>query len=108
MSGDDLEDFYVHEVTVETHTGGGGWGDTYGTRSDPVPCFVDDTHRLTRDQSGAETVSTATVYAPIHEAALFTVGSRVHLEDRVAEVISRNKRTGGDLDLPDHVEVTLT
>lgn len=104
----ELDDFMVHEVTVDTLTGTGGWGDTYTSTSEPIACFLDDTRRLTRDVSGAEVVSTATIYALVEDAPAFTPGSRVHLEDRTADVIGRNVRTGGHLDLPDHVEVTLT
>lgn len=108
MNGEDLEEFYVHTVTVETYAGATSWGETWAAESDDVPCFVDDTVRRTRDAAGAEVVSTATVYAPVQEAARFSPGSRVHLADRVADVIGRNTRTSGVLGLPDHVEVTLT
>lgn len=108
MNGEDLSDLMVHTVTVETLQGSTGWGQSWTGPSDEVPCFVDDQHRMVRDTSGTEQVSTATVYAPTQHAALFTPGSRVALASRTAEVIGVNTRTSGVLGLPDHVEVTLT
>lgn len=104
----ELDEFMVHTVTVETQSGATGWGDTYTAVSEPIPCFVDDTTRLTRDPAGAEVVSTATVYTHPDHAGLFTPGSQVRLPSRVATVVTVNARTSGQLDLPDHVEVTLT
>lgn len=104
----ELDEFYVHRVQVETYKGTGSWGDVYEKLSDPVPCFLDNQTQLTRDQSGAEVVSTATVYAALSAAPLFTVGSLVHLPGRKAQVIGCNPRDGGALDLPSHVEVNLT
>lgn len=103
----ELEELYVHQVQVETFKGTGSWGDVYENLSDPVPCFLDNQTQLTRDQSGAEVVSTATVYAALSAAPQFTVGSLVHLPGRKAQVIGCNPRDGGTLGLPSHVEVNL-
>ncbi|MFE5777082.1 hypothetical protein [Brachybacterium sp. NPDC056505] len=106
MSG--IEEFFIHEVTVDTFTGGGAWGDTYEPTSDPIPCYRDDTRQLVRDADGTEVVSSATVYAALAAAPVFTVGSLVHLPGRDAQVIGCNARDGDALGLPSHVEVTLT
>lgn len=107
MSLDDLADFYVHTVTVQTLTGSGGMGDTY-TDPAPLACFVDDKRRLVRSGSGEEVVSETTVYAPAGTTVL-TAESLVTLPSgRVATVIALSILDSGTMDLPDHVEANLT
>lgn len=104
---DELADFWVHEVAVETFRGSGGMGDVY----DPpalLTCFVDDKERLVRSSDATEVVSSTTVYAPAGTTSL-TVGSKVTLPSgRVAVVLQVGVRDSGALELPDHVEAALT
>ena len=106
-SASDLEDFYVHTVTVDVVTGGGPWGDTV-QESDPLRCFIDDSRSFVRDNNGAEVVSSTTITAPPEYAALFAPGVTVHLPNRDARVIAVAVADSKDLDLPDHIEVSLT
>ncbi len=104
-TADDLAEFWVHTVTVETLTGGGGWGDTFAA---PVQlaCFVDDTRKMVRDDAGNVTVSESSIFAPAGTTAL-TPGSRVHLPTgRDSVVLGVTVADSGGLDLPDHVEAT--
>lgn len=104
MSGD-LDDFYVHTVTLTPITGEGAYGTTYGTPTQ-VACFVDETTRLVRDQDGAEVTASATIYtAPGTTAA---PGSTVTLPTgRTATVITTQQHDSGPLDLPDHASITV-
>lgn len=106
-SASDLEDFYVHTVTVDVVTGGGPWGDTV-QESDPLRCFIDDSRSFVRDNNGTEVVSSTTITAPPEYADLFTPAAGVNLPNRKAEVIAVAIADSKDLDLPDHIEVSLT
>lgn len=105
----ELADFMVHTVTVATLTGSGGMGQTFADPVDVV-CFVDDQRRLVRDTHGAEIVSESTVLdVDLAHAPTWVPGSLVTLPSgRQATVITAAVRTSGDLDLPDHIEVSLT
>lgn len=105
----ELDDFMVHTVIVRTLTGSGGMGQTFADPVDVV-CFVDDQRRLVRDTHGAEIVSESTVLdVDTAHAATWAPGSLVTLPSgREATVITCAVRTSGDLDLPDHLEVSLT
>lgn len=107
MSADDLEEFYVHTVTVDVVTSGGPWGDEV-TTSDPLRCFVADKRVFVRDENGTEVVSSTTITAPPEYRELFTPGATVHLPHRDAEVIAVANADSGPLDLPDHIAVNLT
>jgi hypothetical protein len=107
-AADELEEFYVHTVTVETPGAEGPWGNEPGTTSDPLRCFVDDTRRLVRDAQGTEVVSESSLTAPPEFFTEFTVGATVNLPHRQAEVISVGVADSAGLDLPDHIEVMLT
>lgn len=109
MSGaDELEEFYVHTVTVDLPGTEGGWGSTPGRTSEPLRCFIDDSRRLVRDAQGTEVVSETTLTGPREHLALFSLGATVHLPHRDAEVIHVADASSGALDLPDHIEVMLT
>lgn len=101
----DLDDFYVHTVTITPVAGEGAYGTTYGTPV-PVACFVDETTRLVRDQDGAEVVSSATIFAAPGTVA--ATGSTVRLPSgRDATVITTQTHDSGPLDLPDHAAITV-
>jgi len=108
MSGDDLADFYVHTISVQTLTGTGGMGDTY---ADPVDraCFVDDKRRLVRSSSGEEVTSETTIFGPPALSEVVVAESLVTLPSgRVATVITTSNLDSGAMDLPDHFEANLT
>lgn len=120
MSADDLADFYVHTAIVETYEGTNGYGED--VFADPVTldpadvsvhplgngCWIDDSRKLVRNSTGEQVVSESTLYTYPSNAALFTPDSRVTVNGAVSRVIKVNSNTSGDLDLPDHVAVTLT
>ncbi|GAA3705400.1 hypothetical protein GCM10023081_46790 [Arthrobacter ginkgonis] len=103
----ELDDFYVHTVTVHTLTSQGAWGDDY-TPTAGVKCFIDDTRTLVRDGQGAEVISETNLTAPPYYASLFKPGSTVDLPSRTATVIKAGLADSGPLELPDHIEVWLT
>lgn len=111
---DELADFYVHTVTVETLTGTSGYGvEQFAAPVILAPgtdngCFVESRRRMVRDKDGVEVISETTVYTYPAAAALFTPGSRVTINGTIAHVITVAANTSGDLDLPDHVVANLT
>ncbi|WP_394253637.1 hypothetical protein [Arthrobacter pityocampae] len=107
-AADELEEFYVHEVTVEGEGTEGPWGTEPGGTSDPVRCFIDDTRRLVRDAQGTETVSESSLTAPPEFFDQFKPGATVNLPHRQAEVISVGLAESHGMDLPDHLEAYLT
>ena len=103
----ELDDFFVHTVTLTQKTGDGGYGPTFGPPAD-VASFVDDVVQLVRAPDGEQVVSSSTVYAA-PDAPDGPPGSTITLPDgRVATVITQARRTSGPLDLPDHVAWTVT
>ncbi len=107
-AAEDLDDFYVHDVTVRTLVGTGAYGDVH---ADPitVACFADDSRRLVRSADGQQVVSETTLYGPPARKLVWTPGSLVTLPSgRQATVITCAVRDSGDLDLPDHVAAALT
>lgn len=114
MSADELEDFYVHTVTVEPFLGTSGYGeDMFGPASTLSPdtengVFLDDSRKLVRDATGEQVVSESTLYTYPTAAALFNPGARVTSSAGVvSRVIRANVNDSGSLDLPDHVAVSL-
>lgn len=107
-AADELEEFFVHSVTVVTPGEEGPWGPSEGTTSDPLRCFIDDTRRLVRDQQGTEVVSESSLTGPLEHHDQYPVGATVNLPYRQAEVISVSVADGRSLDLPDHVQVFVT
>lgn len=111
---DDLEDFYVHTVTVQTLTGSGGMGDVFAAPLTLSPdtdtgVMVDDKRRLVRSKDGSQVISETSIYGRPALATVLLEGSLVTLPSgRVATVITTADRTSGALDLPDHVEAALT
>lgn len=110
---DELADFYVHTVTVETLTGTDGYGrEQFAAPVILTPpdtgCFVEQKRRMVRDKDGVQVVSETTVYTRPEQIDLFTPGSRVTIRTAVAHVITAALNDSGDLDLPDHIAVALT
>lgn len=104
---DELADFWVTTTAVRTYEGSGPFGDTY---ADPttVPCFIDNTRRLVRDQSGREVTSEATITGPITHGHRFTPESVTTIDGHERTVLTIANHYSGALDLPDHFEATTT
>lgn len=111
---DDLTEFYVHTAIVETFQGTNGYGeDQYATPVTLDPdagngCFIVDGRHLVRTRDGEQVISETQLYTYPSNAPLFLPGSRVTVNGNVSLVIRANLNTSGNLDLPDHVAVSLT
>lgn len=104
---DDFDDFWVHTITVTPYLGSGANGKKYGPTTD-VSCFIDGGVKVASDSDGKLIVANAPVYAPISAASVLTAESKVVMPDgRVVQILAATMHTSGDLDLPDHVEITL-
>jgi len=122
MSTDELADFYVHQISVQTLTGTGGMGDVF---ADPVQmqCLVEE--KLVRSPLGNEVFSETKIYAApmlsVYPSSitypggvlypslnLLTEGSQVTLPSGdVATVTTAAVHNSGSLGLPDHVEALV-
>jgi hypothetical protein len=103
----DLDDFYVHTLTVETLTGAGALGDVYAAPVS-VPGWLEDKRRLVRDKNGQEVVSSSFFSCDNTHLSKFTPDTKVTISGRTAFVIGVANYTSGSLDLPDHLEIDLT
>lgn len=107
MADDELADWWVHTVTVTPVLGEGAYGPILGEPA-PLTGFLDDTRKLVRNTAGEEVVSEATFLTALGNADSLAPGSSVDLGYRTAEVIGIARRDAPGLDLPEHVEATLT
>lgn len=103
----DLDEFYIHTVSVETFEGTGAYGDVY---SEPVEVvgWLEDRRKLVRDKDGQEVVSSSMFMCDNEHLDKFTPDSRVTLPRRTASVIGVGDFNSGALELPDHLEIDLT
>lgn len=104
---DELGLFWVHTTSVRTFEGSGPFGETYTDPQD-VPCFIDSTRKLVRDQTGREVVAEATIQGPVTHAAKFTPESLTTINGAERTVLTVSTHYSGSLGLPDHFEVTTT
>lgn len=103
----DLDEFYIHTVTVETFGGTGAYGDVYSAPVD-VPGWLEDKRRIVRNKDGQEVVSSSMFMCDNQHLDKFTPDSRVTLPRRQAFVIGVADFNSGAMDLPDHLEIDLT
>lgn len=103
----DIDDMFVHTISVETYLGEGGNGSAYAAPVD-VPCFIDGGVKVTRTATGEQLVVNAPVYAPLEHAATLVAESRVTMRGATSRILAATVYDSGDLDLPDHVQITLT
>ncbi|MGH3704201.1 MAG: hypothetical protein ACRDT9_06185 [Agromyces sp.] len=112
MSASELDEFYVHTLTVETFEGTNGYGEDVfsapAVLAPPDGCFIEPKRRLVRSSTGEQVVSETTVYTYPGNAAKFTPGSRVTIGGAVSRVLTVSLLESGDLDLPDHCVINLT
>lgn len=107
-AADDLAEFWVHTLLVETYLGIKGTGEPIFNPAEPVDGFLEEKRRLVRATASEQVVSSSTFYTDRGQALLFRNGSRVTLLDGVTTtVISCAVNDSGALDLPDHVAVYL-
>lgn len=106
---DDITEFFVHQVTVETMTGVGAAGDLY-SGPQTVDGYLDSKIQLVRALDGEQAVSQSTFYCSVPDAAKFAPDSTVTLPDgRTAQVITVNSlEVGGLLAGVEHTVVYLT
>lgn len=98
----------IHPVTVETYAGEDSWGNTHASVSDPVFGFFNDERKLVRAASGDQVVSESQFITDKEHEALFVPESIVHYRGKTSTVIGCSFHDSGDMELPDHIEVTLT
>lgn len=109
-----MAEFYNQTVVVETYRGTSGYGvDLFDAPVTLAPdtdtgCFVEGGRNLVRAKDGAQVISESTLYTYPASAPLFAPDSRVTINGVESRVITVNVNASGDLDLPDHVVVSLT
>lgn len=108
MSADDLSDLYVHTAAVEMFLGTNGYGEDTFAAPVTVVCFIDPGRKLVRGKDGEQVVSESTLATYPISAPLFVADSRVTVNGDESRVIKTKLAASGDLDLPDHVAVSLT
>lgn len=105
-AADEIAEFYVHTVQVESYAGTGAYGDVYEPSVD-VACFVSGRRKQVRNSEGVMVVSETTITAGPESYGVFAPGSKVTTHGSTSKVIARSLSDSGPLDLPDHVEVNL-
>jgi hypothetical protein len=98
---------FTQSVSVETFAGTQNGTATYASAA-TVACFVNDSRKLVRNATGAEVVSSTTLYTPLTALAAFVVGSRVTVNGRKAFVLGAYKRDSAGPVSSHHVQVDLT
>lgn len=94
-----------HTVEVEPLLAEGTWGPEYGPQA-TVRCFVDDKRQKILGGNGSEIIAQGVLYAPL--TTVCPVGSRITLpggRQAIAQAVQR--RDGGGLPTPDHLEIAL-
>lgn len=108
MSVYDMEEFYVHTAAVEMFLGTSGNGVDLFAAPVSIACFVDEARKLVRSKDGEQVVSESTLATYPVNGPLFAADSRVTIRDSISRVIKTAYGDSGDLDLPDHIAVSLT
>jgi hypothetical protein len=108
MSVYDMEEFYVHTAQVEMFVGTSGYGVDLYAAPVTIACYVDDARKLVRNSDGEQVVSESTLATYPVNAPVFEADSRVTIRGNASSVIKTAYADSGDLDLPDHVAVSLT
>ena len=109
-----IEDFYVHEASVESWQGSGAYGDVYAApvtlspnNTPPNGVFAENKVILVRAKDGQQVVSGTQLYMAATDGALFIPDSRVTVDGKASYVITQNVNDAPGLDLPDHAAITL-
>lgn len=105
---DELDEFYVHSVLVETYLGTNGYGEDTFAPAIAVGGFLDDSRKLVRGADAEQVISESQFYTRPENGARFPAESRVTVDGVISRVIRTNTNTSGNLDLPDHAVVSLT
>lgn len=109
MTSDDLADFWLHTITVETYLGTSGGGTVLYSRPRPVKGFLSKKQRFTRNLDGEQVPSQATFSADVSLANVLVPKSRVTVPgEQPTTVISRSvPQAAGFIDAVDRVKVYL-
>jgi hypothetical protein len=103
----DLDDFWVHTITVEMFLGAGAYGDIYAAPVNVIG-FMDGARKLIRGTNGEQVVSESSFYTYPITGPLFVADSRITQGTEVSYVIKTSTNDSGALGLPDHAVVDLT
>ena len=100
----------THTITVEPRVGVGPSGAVYGAPV-LVTCHLEDELQLVRDSTGAEVVSSATVFCDldvtIPPESRITIPERANIPERVTTVISVAVHDTDGRSALEHLEVAL-
>lgn len=107
MSVEDIEEFFVHTAQVETFLGESGYGADQYAAAVSKAGFRDGAQKLIRTSDGQQAVASATWFTDPVDVALYTLDSRVTVGNVQGQVIAVALMDSGDLDLPDHLAVSL-
>ncbi len=108
MSVYDLADFYVHTASVEMFLGTNGYGEDIFAAPVTIVCFVDEASKRVLNKDAVEVLAMTTLATYPVSAPLFIADSRVTVDVIASRVITVKIGKSGPLDLPDHLEVSLT
>lgn len=99
MTSDEIDEFFVHEVTVEPYRGTSGKGVVLYDAATPVPGFLSRKVQFVRDQNGEQVASSASFSCAPSWLDSFPPKSRVTIAGQVepTTVISRAAPDGGAL-----------
>lgn len=109
----ELDEFYVHRVTVEMKQGSTGMGEPITVHSEPIPCFIRNATRLIRDQNGQHLIGSTEITCDNSYASRFVQDSDVYQLDgddnrtRLGAVQLVDIAESGDMQLPDHTTITI-
>lgn len=102
----ELDEFWIHTITVETFEGSGAAGDVYSVPQ-YVAGFLEGKVTLVRDATGQQVVSSSRFLTATEYTDIFTPDSRVTIDGRVSYVIAQARHDSGAMHLPDHAEIYL-
>jgi hypothetical protein len=108
VSSEDLADFWIHTVSVETYQGTTGAGAKAYAAAVTVPCFLSRKLRFVRNANGEQVASQASLSADASWAATLAAQSRVTVDGRPTTIIATAVLMGGDfIEGLDRVKVYL-
>ena len=105
---DDITDFFVHTVTVETWAGAGAYGDTYQPPAQ-VTGFLEGKVSLVRNKDSEQVVYNSIFYCAVADGPKFLPDSKVTMTGRTnpGYVITQNVNDAPGLGLPEHAAIYL-
>lgn len=107
MSVYDMDEFYVHTITVELPNGKNGDGVDQFLAPVNLIGWLSGKQQLVRDATGNQVMSPATFTTYPLYAAMFDLDARMTANGVVRRVLALNLNDSGSMDLPDNLEVNL-